>query len=67
MIPQFQVSPQQIKYKAFFQENVLTNYECTLDELEQLVVMWLFELAKMSSSKTGMHFTLLIEYVGQLY
>ena len=55
------------EYKAFFQENVLTSYERALDELERLVVMRLFELAKMSSSGTGTHFTLLIEYVGQLY
>ena len=42
------------EYKTFYQENVLTNYSKALDELEQLVVMQLFELAKMSMSGTGM-------------
>src|SRR5260221_6882612 len=45
------------EYKAYFQESVLTNYERALDDLERLVVMRLFELAKMSSSGTGMPFT----------
>jgi hypothetical protein len=43
------------EYKVFYQENVLTNYERALDELEQLVVMRLFELTKMSSSGTGLY------------
>ena len=38
----------------FYQETVLTNYERALDELERLVVMRLFELAKMSASGTGL-------------
>lgn len=42
------------EYKVFYQENVLTNYERALDELERLVVMRLFELTKMSSSGTGL-------------
>jgi hypothetical protein len=53
------------EYKAFFQENVFTNYERALDDLERLVVMRLFELAKMSSSGTGMPFALLLKYVKQ--
>jgi len=40
-------------YKDFYQENVLTNYSKALDELERLVVMHLFELAKLSTSGTG--------------
>lgn len=55
------------EYKALIQENVFTNYGSALDELERLVVMRLFELAKMSSSGTGTHFTPLLEYVEQLY
>ena len=46
------------EYKTFYQENVLTSYERALDELERLVVMRLFELAKickMSPSGTGMY------------
>jgi hypothetical protein len=53
------------EYKAFFQETVLTNYERALDDLERLVVMRLFELAKMSSSGTGTPFALLLKYVKQ--
>ena len=53
------------EYKAFFQENVLTNYERALDDLERLVVMRLFELAKISSLGTGMPFTPLLKYVKQ--
>ena len=41
------------EYESFYQENVLTNYERSLDELERLVVMRLFELVKMSASGTG--------------
>lgn len=41
------------EYKTFFRETVLTKYEQALDELERLVVMRLFELAKMSSSGIG--------------
>jgi hypothetical protein len=51
------------EYKLFYQENVLTNYEWALDELERLVVMQLFELAKMSTSGTGMGIVLLRVYV----
>jgi hypothetical protein len=43
------------EYKTFFQENILTSYERALDELERLVVMRLFELAKMGTSGTGAH------------
>jgi hypothetical protein len=42
------------EYQSFYQQNVQTNYERALDELERLVVMRLFELTKMSSSGTGM-------------
>ena len=42
------------KFKEFYQENILTNYMKALDKLECLVVMWLFELMKMSTSGTGM-------------
>ena len=45
-----------LEYKTFHEENVLTNYEQALDELEWLVVMRLFKLAKMSASGTGMWF-----------
>ncbi|KAM6494952.1 hypothetical protein JOM56_009575 [Amanita muscaria] len=41
------------EYKEFYQQNVLTQYSWALDELERLVVMRLFELAKMSLSGTG--------------
>ena len=41
------------EYKTFFQENVLTSYEQALNDLERLVVMHLFELAKMGTSGTG--------------
>lgn len=44
------------EYQSFFQANVQTNYERALDELEQLVVMRLFELAKLSYSGTGISF-----------
>jgi hypothetical protein len=44
-------SPEYIK---FHEETVLTNYRAALDELERLVVMRLFELAKISVSGTGM-------------
>lgn len=43
-------------YKTFFQENVSTSYAKALDELEHLVVMRLFELAKLSTSGTGITF-----------
>ena len=43
------------EYKTFFQENVLTSYERALDDLERLVVMHLFELAKMGTSGTGVY------------
>ena len=42
------------EYQSFYQQNVQTNYERALDELERLVVMRLFKLAKMSTSGTGM-------------
>ncbi|KAF8219669.1 hypothetical protein L208DRAFT_1338656, partial [Tricholoma matsutake] len=41
------------EYQTFCQANVQTNYERALDELERLVVMRLFELAKLSCSGTG--------------
>jgi exonuclease VII small subunit len=41
------------EYQSFYQQIVQTNYEQALDELEHLVVMRLFELAKMSTSGTG--------------
>jgi hypothetical protein len=44
-------SPEYIKFR---EETVLTNYRAALDELERLVVMRLFELAKISVSGTGM-------------
>ena len=44
------ISPE---YQEFYQQNVQTNYERALDELERLVVMRLFELTKMSTSGTG--------------
>lgn len=48
------------EYKTFYQENIITNYSKALDELERLVVMRLFELAKMSTSGTG---TLTLTYL----
>jgi hypothetical protein len=44
------------EYQTYHQANVQTNYERALDKLEQLVVMRLFELTKMSTSGTGMLF-----------
>ncbi|KAF8230099.1 hypothetical protein L208DRAFT_1283528 [Tricholoma matsutake] len=44
------------EYQTYHQANVQTNYKRALDELEQLVVMQLFELTKMSTSGTGMLF-----------
>jgi hypothetical protein len=44
------------EYQTFYQANVQTNYERALDELERLVVMRLFELAKLSCSGTGILF-----------
>ena len=41
------------EYKVFHQKTVITNYSKALDELERLVVMRLFELAKMSTSGIG--------------
>ena len=41
------------EYQDFYQQTVRTNYSNALDELEWLVVMHLFELAKMSSSGIG--------------
>lgn len=38
------------EYVEYYQNNVLTDYQKAVDELEQLVVMWLFELTKMSVS-----------------
>lgn len=55
------ISPE---YQMFYQQNVQTNYERALDELERLVVMRLFELTKMSTSGTGttwMHLSMLIK------
>ena len=42
-----------LEFQEFHQQNVRTNYSSALDELEHLVVMCLFELAKMSSSWIG--------------
>ena len=41
------------EYKEFYQQTVVTNYSNALDELEHLVIMCLFELAKMSMSGIG--------------
>ncbi|OAX31130.1 hypothetical protein K503DRAFT_806345 [Rhizopogon vinicolor AM-OR11-026] len=40
-------------YNHFRQEALLLNYRTALDELEQLIVMHLFELSKLSLSGTG--------------
>jgi hypothetical protein len=45
-----------VEYQTYHQANVQTNYERALDELEQLVVMRLFKLMKISTSGTGMLF-----------
>ena len=42
------------KYQEFYQQTIRTSYSKALDELERLVVMRLFELAKMSTSGIGM-------------
>jgi hypothetical protein len=42
------------EYQKFHEENIRTDYQTALDELERLVVMRLFELTKMSMSGTGM-------------
>jgi hypothetical protein len=41
-------------FQKFHQENLLTDYWKSIDELERLVVMRLFELTKLSASGTGM-------------
>ena len=41
------------QYQRYHQENVITTYRRALDELERLVVMRMFELAKISTSGTG--------------
>lgn len=46
-------TPTSPEYQKFYQENVTTKYRATIDELERLVVMRLFELTKMSNSGTG--------------
>jgi hypothetical protein len=43
------------EYNQFKVEVSMWKYRCVLDELEQLVVMRLFELSKLSMSGTGMH------------
>jgi len=40
-------------YKTYYKENVVTEYQKAVDELERLVVMRLFELTKMGASGTG--------------
>lgn len=47
-------TPSSEEYKKYFDENVRTEYQKTIDELERLVVMRLFELTKMNSSGTGL-------------
>lgn len=42
------------EYLEFYQQTIRTSYSKALDELERLVVMRLFELAKMSTSGIGM-------------
>ena len=41
------------EYKEFYHQTVVTNYSKALDELERLIVMHFFELAKMSMSGIG--------------
>ena len=41
------------EYQEFYQKTVVTNYSKALDELKCLVIMCLFELAKMSMSGIG--------------
>ncbi|KAF8331610.1 hypothetical protein F5887DRAFT_1063993 [Amanita rubescens] len=40
-------------YQTYYEENVVTEYQRAVDELERLVVMRLFELTKMGASGTG--------------
>ena len=42
------------EYQEFYQQTICTSYSKALDELECLIVMWLFELAKISTSRIGM-------------
>ena len=42
------------EYQEFYQQTICTSYSKALDELERLIVMRLFELAKMSTSGIGM-------------
>jgi hypothetical protein len=51
------------EYQEFYQQSVCTKYSSALDELERLVVMRLFELAKMSSSGIGTCLCLLYTYL----
>ena len=46
-------TPESPEYTKYHQEIFLTSYWKAIDELEQLVVMRLFELTKMSASGTG--------------
>lgn len=41
------------KYKKYYQENVMTNYQDAIDHLERLLVMRSSELTKSSSPGTG--------------
>lgn len=48
-------TPDHPEYKEYYQETVVTQYQKAVDELERLVVMRLFELAKIRASGTGRH------------
>lgn len=47
-------TPSSSEYQKYHEENVKTQYQKAIDELERLVVMRLFELTKMNASGTGM-------------
>ncbi|KAF8344671.1 hypothetical protein F5887DRAFT_918042 [Amanita rubescens] len=48
-------------YQTYYEENVVTEYQRAVDELERLVVMRLFELTKMGASGTGIPIFLRID------
>ena len=56
-------TPSHPEYVEFHQQTIRTSYSKALDELERLVVMRLFELAKMSTSGIGMSISLCRTYL----
>ena len=50
-------------YRKYQEEAVLVDYREALDELERLVIQWLFELAKLGMSGTGASGILYLRYM----